>query len=121
MTTPTPFTTAYARILSVTNTRTQTELADILNIRQSSISDAKRRGEIPVGWLLTLLRLHSVNPEWIMTGEGAQYLTGTDELPVDGVRINWFSLGRELEEIQRRALDDIIRAVEVATRREATA
>ena len=35
------------RIKAVTHTRTQTALAEILEIRQSSISDAKRRQSVP--------------------------------------------------------------------------
>ena len=40
------------RIKLITGKRTQTELADLLGIRQSSVSDAKRRGKIPSGWLV---------------------------------------------------------------------
>ena len=67
------------RIHAATNTRTQTELAALLNIRQSSISDAKRRNAIPSDWLVKLLRTRGLNPEWILTGQGSQYLG-----PVDG-------------------------------------
>lgn len=37
----------FKRIQAVTRTRTQTALAEILEIRQSSISDAKRRQSVP--------------------------------------------------------------------------
>lgn len=76
------FTAAYDRILAVTGTRTQVELAAVLSIRQSGISDAKRRNSVPADWLLTLLKLHSINPAWILTGEGPQYLAGSDGMPV---------------------------------------
>ncbi len=62
------------RIHSASETRTQVELADFLGIRQSSISDAKRRKAIPKEWLVTLLRLRGINPEWVLTGEGARLL-----------------------------------------------
>ena len=42
------------RIQAVTHTRTQTALAEILEIRQSSISDAKRRQSVPGAWYMTL-------------------------------------------------------------------
>ena len=65
---------AFARIFEITECTTQIELAEMLNIRQSSISDAKRRGAIPPDWQVKLLRLKGVNPDWILTGEGAKYL-----------------------------------------------
>ena len=37
----------FERIKIATNTRTQVELAEVLDIRQSSISDAKRRNSVP--------------------------------------------------------------------------
>lgn len=58
------------RIQSVTGVRTQAELAQVLGVKQSSISDAKRRGKIPPGWLLVLLRTHKIYPEWILDGKG---------------------------------------------------
>lgn len=63
------------RIRLVTQTRTQVELANFLGIRQSSVSNAKRRGTIPADWLLTILRIRNVHPEWILTGEGHCYLS----------------------------------------------
>lgn len=48
--------------------KTQVELANALNIRQSSISDAKRRCSIPAEWMLKLVRLVGVSPEWIEEG-----------------------------------------------------
>ena len=66
------------RIQQMTGTRTQLELANLLGIRQSSVSDAKRRGIIPVRWLDTLRRLKSVNPDWILYGVGSQYLAPAD-------------------------------------------
>ncbi|MCC8193211.1 MAG: hypothetical protein LIP28_00995 [Deltaproteobacteria bacterium] len=48
-------------------------------MRQSSISDAKRRKSIPAEWLLKLLRHDQSNPDWILTGQGARYLRPADE------------------------------------------
>lgn len=63
------------RIKQATNTRTQIELAEFLGISQSSVSDAGRRGRIPAEWLVTILRIRGVLPEWILTGHGPCYLT----------------------------------------------
>ena len=65
---------SFNRLNQVADCRTQTELADLLGIKQSSISDAKKRNAIPAEWLVKLLRLKGINPEWILTGLGPQTL-----------------------------------------------
>lgn len=70
---------AMNRISEATGARTQEALAELLGIRQSSISDAKRRGAIPDSWLMTLLRRYHLNPIWLLTGTGAKYLAPADE------------------------------------------
>ena len=55
---------AFVRILEVTGCGTQQELAVFCGVKQSSISDAKKRKNIPDSWFLALLRKLSVNPEW---------------------------------------------------------
>lgn len=77
----THFEDVYARILAVTNCQTQVELAEVLGIRQSSVSDAKRRGTVPAEWLITLLQLFGVNPDWILTGQAARFLEFTEKQP----------------------------------------
>ena len=54
-----------ARITQVIGAHTQVGLARLLGISKSSVSDAKRRGIIPVKWLDTLQHLKNVNPDWI--------------------------------------------------------
>lgn len=79
---PERFKDAYRRILEATGAGSQTELADLLDVRQSSISDATSRGNgIPANWLVTLTEKCALNPRWIKTGEGAQYLRPTDDGP----------------------------------------
>ena len=68
-----------SRIQTVTGCETQQELANFFGIRQSSISDSKKRSSIPPDWLLTILRKRGVNPDWILTGQGAKGLR-----PIDG-------------------------------------
>ncbi len=84
---------AMDRIRTVTGFRTQVQLAEVLGVRQSSISDAKRRASIPPEWQLKIMRLHQVNPDWLLTGRGAQFLG--DMLPE---KIN--RLGRVVTEVQ---------------------
>lgn len=75
------FEDAYTRILNISNCRTQVELAEVLGIRQSSVSDAKRRGTVPAEWLLTLLHRFGANPDWILTGQDTQFLEFTEQQP----------------------------------------
>ena len=64
----------FARLFEAAGCRTQTELAGVLGIRQSSVSDAKRRRSIPAHWLLKLMRTRGVNPDWILEGTGQRLL-----------------------------------------------
>lgn len=66
---PDTFEDAYARIQAATRTRTQTEIANLLGIKQSSISDAKKKNTIPDGWLITLYRTFGLEPDWILYGQ----------------------------------------------------
>ena len=58
------------RVYQATGTRTETELAGWLGIRQTFVTDARRQGKIPADWLLLLERALNVDPEWVLTGKG---------------------------------------------------
>lgn len=69
------------RVYEITGTRTQVQLAEVLGIKQSSISDAIKRKCLPDSWLVTLYRKYKVNPDWLLTGEGSRYLKPVGEAP----------------------------------------
>lgn len=74
----------FERIKLATRTRTQIELAQVLEIRQSSISDAKRRNSIPSDWCMKLFERFGLNPDWIKKGTGPMCLrTEMGYTPVD--------------------------------------
>ena len=77
------FAEGFARIAQALKIATQLELADILNIRQSSISDAKRRGVIPGEWALKLYKNYRLNPRWIYDGLPPAFLSLQDAKPDD--------------------------------------
>lgn len=77
------------RIREVTSTRTQVQLAERLGVRQSSISDAKRRGTVPPAWLLTLQRQLRVNPDWLLTGTGPRYLVPSEDGATPALASEW--------------------------------
>jgi len=62
------FTLGFTRIAQALNLSSQNDLAVTLRIRQSSISDAKRRGVIPGEWALKLFRRYGLNPRWVYDG-----------------------------------------------------
>ena len=62
------FEAALERIKLATGAYTQVQLAEVLGVRQSSISDAKRRCSIPPDWFLKLYRSHGLDPNWISDG-----------------------------------------------------
>lgn len=106
------FTQIMERIFSVTGVRTQVELANFLDIRRSSVSDARRRGRIPADWLITLMRVKRVFPEWILTGNGpcfiftstARYETGEEfaDRQVEDTALRNVSSSALAEELVRR-------------------
>ena len=108
---------AYARIMArihtVTGTRTQSELAEVLGVRQASIADAKRRGSIPAEWLLTLLRKLRVNPEWVLGGGEHAFMRVQAETDAARQRaliaeaLAMFSTRALADELIRRAQRDI--------------
>ena len=59
------FEEVFERIKQATNTRTQVELAEVLDIRQSSISDAKRRNSVPSDWYMKLFEEFGLDPDWV--------------------------------------------------------
>lgn len=68
------FDEVFERIKLATNTRTQVELAEVLDIRQSSISDAKRRNSVPSDWYMKLFEKFGLNPDWLKKASGPMYL-----------------------------------------------
>lgn len=76
----------YKRILFAANCQTQMELASILEISQSSISDAKRRQSIPSDWLIKLYDRFGVNPDWLREKKEPMYLRGITN--IDGEHAN---------------------------------
>ena len=72
------------RIKDSTATQTQVELANVLGIRQSDISAARRNGKIPVDWLVFLRQTRNVNPEWILSGNSPCHVSASPMGPGSG-------------------------------------
>lgn len=62
------------RIKFITGKRTQAELAELFGVKRSFVAAAKRRGKVPASWLVILMQVKNVHPEWILTGNGSYSL-----------------------------------------------
>ncbi|KAB1441768.1 LexA family transcriptional regulator [Pseudodesulfovibrio senegalensis] len=80
------FEDALERIKKATGARTQVQLAEVLDVRQSSISDAKRRCSIPAEWFLKLYRSHGLDPDWLADGVEPVYINASKaKIPADTI------------------------------------
>ncbi len=61
------------RIYEASESKTQQQLATVLGVQQSSISDAQKRKSIPDSWLISLLTSHNINPLWLLEGALPKY------------------------------------------------
>ena len=73
------FDAQYRRVFEAAECKTQVELAELLEIRQSSISDAKRRESVPSEWIVKLFDKKRISPDWLRTGQGNMILGECDE------------------------------------------
>ncbi len=64
------FTPFFKRISEATGIRSQIELASILQVNRSAITQAKNKDSIPAKWILHLSRKFELNPDWIEHGIG---------------------------------------------------
>ncbi|MBT3257297.1 MAG: helix-turn-helix transcriptional regulator [Deltaproteobacteria bacterium] len=60
----------FERVTAATQIRSQTELAAVLGINRSAITQAKKKGTIPANWILGLSRKFGLNPDWLERGIG---------------------------------------------------
>ena len=67
------FSATYDRVLKATGCADREDLAKKLSIRQSFITDCRRRGEFTPEVLLALVEQCGLNPHWVRTGEGEKY------------------------------------------------
>jgi len=65
----------YERVSAATGISSLADLAQILGLNRSAISQARKKGSIPATWLLELYRRFGLNPDWLEAGHGPRYLT----------------------------------------------
>lgn len=62
------------RVFRTTDITTQTELASVLQINRSAITQARKKDTVPARWILQLFRIFGLNPLWLESGAGEPYL-----------------------------------------------
>jgi len=67
------------RVFEATGLNSQLELAKILDINRSAITQAKNKDSFPDRWLLQLYRSYGLNPDWVETGAGPTFLRPGDD------------------------------------------
>ena len=55
------------------------ELATILRVNRSSVTQARKNDSVPANWLLALMRSHGLNPDWLEGGAGPKLLNSGDD------------------------------------------
>ena len=64
------FESFFSRVSEATGIRSQTELASVLEINRSAVTQAKKKGTVPAKWILRLSRKFRLNPDWLESGSG---------------------------------------------------
>jgi len=72
--TATKFESFLQRIFEATGITSQTDLASVLRINRSAITQARKKDSIPDKWILQLYRSFGLNPDWVETGSGQTFL-----------------------------------------------
>lgn len=74
------------RILDVTGANNDSALAKVLNIKPPSIAAAKKRKQIPPGWIVEISQKYDVTTDWLFFGIGEKRRSQTPMkiFPVDG-------------------------------------
>lgn len=69
----------FERIAETTGITSQTQLASILKVNRSAITQAKKNDSIPAKWVLQLSREFGLNPNWIEKGTGNKFIKNNED------------------------------------------
>jgi len=72
----TDFDSFYSRVVEATGIESQQELSRLLGVNRSAVTQAKQKNAVPDKWLLALVRLFGLNPDWLATGRGPRHFAG---------------------------------------------
>lgn len=60
----------FERVSQATGLRTLSDLADMLRVNRSAVTQARKKDSVPATWLLHLYRQKGLNPDWLEGGPG---------------------------------------------------
>lgn len=60
----------FERLLQVTGTKSDSALARLLEIKPQSVVAARKRRQIPPGWLVSIAKSYGVSADWLFFGKG---------------------------------------------------
>lgn len=60
----------FERVSQATGLRTLSDLADMLRVNRSAVTQARKKDSVPATWLLHLYRQRGLNPDWLEGGPG---------------------------------------------------
>jgi len=83
----TDFLATFARLKEATGARTDTELAHCLGLKQSSISGAKSKKEIPPIWVVEIAKRFQVSTDWLLFGIGTKALGNAQIAPAEAQNV----------------------------------
>lgn len=65
-----------ARLMLAVGAKTDKDLADYLGITQPSVAGARKRGQLPPAWIMTVSERSGVSADWILYDKGRMQLSG---------------------------------------------
>ncbi len=75
----------FKRISDTTGIISQTQLAAILKVNRSAITQAKKNNSIPANWVLHLSKKFGLNPEWIEKGTGDKFIRNDEDVTFEKI------------------------------------
>lgn len=80
METANAFEPVYERLLLASGTKNDSELARILGVSPQSVNGARKRGEIPPGWIQSYAEMSHVSCDWLFFGRGPMRLIESESV-----------------------------------------
>jgi phage repressor protein C with HTH and peptisase S24 domain len=75
--------TFFTRVSDSLKIKSQMELAKILGVNRSSITQAKKKGIVPSKWVLILFKHYALNPAWLEKGDGPIFLKQAEHCDIE--------------------------------------
>lgn len=92
----------FERVAKTTGISNLSDLARILNVNRSAVTQARKKDSVPAKWILHLYKQHGLNPKWLEDGSGPASLIpmddrGTSFKPIPKVRARLCAGGGSFE------------------------